>query len=252
MDSVSKSNNEVKQLGLFSIILLHLVPGLVAVLVFIFSAPYMIQSGLPAVFALFLGLLVSFILIFVFLLYQGYQKSGKISLSGIILNREKVKTTQFFLFIPILIVSSLIIGGILAPLNDMIMNKFFSWLPEWFWWTKQFLDLESLSTPVLIALFIIVFIGNAIIGPVVEEVYFRGYLLPRMKRYGRWAPLLNVFLFSIYHFFSPEQNITRVFILTPVIYTVWWKKNIYFSILTHCTINVVPSILVLSVLLGRI
>lgn len=252
MDLALRSKNEVKQLSLLAIILLHLLPGLVALLVFILTAPYMIQSGLPAVFALFLGLLVSFILMIGFLLYQGKKETGKLSLSGIILNREKVKKRQYFIYIPILIFWTLIIGGIFTPLNNAIIEKFFSWLPEWFWWTKQFLDLESLSTSILIALFFIVFIGNAIMGPVVEEVYFRGYLLPRMERYGRWAPLLNTFLFSIYHFFSPEQIITRIFVLTPVIYTVWWKKNIYFSIFTHCIMNVVPSILVLSLLLSRI
>ena len=49
------------------------------------------------------------------------------------------------------------------------------------------------------------FVLNGVIGPVVEELYFRGFLLPRMERLGRWAPLVNATLFSIYHFWSPWQ-----------------------------------------------
>ena len=35
--------------------------------------------------------------------------------------------------------------------------------------------------------------------PWVEELYFRGYLLPRISRYGAWAPLLGGLFFALYH-----------------------------------------------------
>jgi membrane protease YdiL (CAAX protease family) len=56
---------------------------------------------------------------------------------------------------------------------------------------------------------------NAVAGPVVEEVYFRGYLLPRISRFGAWAPLINTVLFSVYHFFTPWQNVGRILGLLP-------------------------------------
>jgi membrane protease YdiL (CAAX protease family) len=40
---------------------------------------------------------------------------------------------------------------------------------------------------------------SGVVAPVVEEMYFRGYLLPRLSRLGRWAPVLNVTLFALYH-----------------------------------------------------
>ncbi|MFD1537220.1 CPBP family glutamic-type intramembrane protease [Nonomuraea guangzhouensis] len=27
--------------------------------------------------------------------------------------------------------------------------------------------------------------------PIIEELYFRGFLLPRLSRLGRWAPVVN-------------------------------------------------------------
>jgi uncharacterized protein len=39
---------------------------------------------------------------------------------------------------------------------------------------------------------------NVFVGPITEELCFRGHLLPRMGQLGRWAPLVNVFLFSLY------------------------------------------------------
>jgi uncharacterized protein len=175
-----------------------------------------------------------------------------VSLKGLILFQEKMKLKQYLIIIPSLILWQLVIGGLFTQINSTIISRFFSYLPDWFWWIKQFEHLQSLSLPVLIVLFLILLLGNAFMGPIIEEIYFRGYLLPRMSRHGKLAPLLNVLLFSIYHFFSPEQNLARLFILTPVVYAVWLKKNIRISIITHCIINIMPSALVVSAILNKI
>ena len=64
------------------------------------------------------------------------------------------------------------------------------------------------------------FILNGFVGPIVEELYFRGYLLPRMEWMGRWAPLVNVSLFSLYHFWSPWQIVGRILGFGPTVYAV--------------------------------
>jgi membrane protease YdiL (CAAX protease family) len=83
---------------------------------------------------------------------------------------------------------------------------------------------------------------------VVEELYFRGYLLPRISRFGAWAPLINMVLFSLYHFFTPWQNLGRIVGLLPMVYTVWWKRSIYVSIAVHVLGNVSVMVLLLPVL----
>ena len=90
---------------------------------------------------------------------------------------------------------------------------------------------------------------NGILGPAVEEFYFRGYLLPRIPASAGWAPLINAVLFSLYHFFSPWQNITRIVGLIPLVYTVSWKRNLYLSMFTHVLGNLVGMIGFLAVVL---
>ena len=96
------------------------------------------------------------------------------------------------------------------------------------------------------------FLLNGFVGPIVEELYFRGYLLPRMAWMGRWAPLVNVSLFSLYHFWSPWQLPARILALAPTVYAVRWKENIYLGMVVHCTGNVLGILLVGSLILGRI
>jgi len=92
------------------------------------------------------------------------------------------------------------------------------------------------------------FIFPATTLTVVEELYFRGYLLPRMEEHVKgYAPLLNTILFSVYHFFSPWENPIRILATLPIIYLVWYKRDIRFLMITHLLVNAVGGVYVLLV-----
>ena len=61
-------------------------------------------------------------------------------------------------------------------------------------------------------------------------------MLPRIDRLGRAAPVLNIVLFSLYHFWSPWQNLARIVGLLPWIYVVWRKRSVQ---LVHVTANTI-------------
>ena len=65
------------------------------------------------------------------------------------------------------------------------------------------------------------------LGPIVEELYFRGWLLPRLERFGRCAPVLNAALFSLYHVWAPWQVVSRFVAVLPFIGAVWLQRNVY-------------------------
>ena len=116
------------------------------------------------------------------------------------------------------------------------MQAWFSWLPEWF----AIFDIEQLqryARPTLLITFWVGLIVNGFALPIVEELYFRGYLLSRLERFGKWAPLINVSLFSLYHFWTPWQAVSRILWLLPWVYTTWRKQNIYLMMIAHCTAN---------------
>ena len=69
---------------------------------------------------------------------------------------------------------------------------------------------------------------------------------------GRSASLVNVSLFSIYHFWSPWQILGRILGLAPMIYAMSWKENIYLGMVVHCSLNTLGIILVGSLVLSRL
>ena len=107
---------------------------------------------------------------------------------------------------------------------------------------------STVWTVTLVAFFVI----NGFVGPIVEELYFRGYLLPRMEYLGRWAPLVNVTLFSLYHFWSPWQIVARILGFGPTVYAVRWKRNVYLGMVVHCSLNSIAVLLVATMVAGRL
>ena len=98
-------------------------------------------------------------------------------------------------------------------------------------------DVASFTRTAWIVTLVLYVALNVFAGPMTEELYFRGYLLPRMTRFGRAAPLLNAALFSLYHFWSPWQFLSRVAGVTPFAYGVWWKHNVYLGMAVHVLLN---------------
>ncbi len=98
------------------------------------------------------------------------------------------------------------------PLDAFFIENVFFWLPEELFLAEDF---ARYTAAALVITWVLGFVVNGIAGPMVEEAYFRGYLLPRISRFGVWAPLLNTVLFSIYHFFTPWQIVGRILALLP-------------------------------------
>ena len=110
---------------------------------------------------------------------------------------------------------------------------------------------KGFDQPVLRLTFLVYLVVNGLALPIIEELYFRGYLLPKLERYGKWAPLINLSLFSLYHFWAPWGTISRILWLLPWVYVVWRKRNIYLIMITHITINVIGSLLTWGLILSQ-
>jgi hypothetical protein len=135
-----------------------------------------------------------------------------------------------------------------SQLAELLRTHLFSWIPDWFYLNTGSAEQNGPFIETTIMILGLVFAG--FIGPLTEELYFRGYLLPRLSRYGKWAPLLNVVLFIAYHFWQPHYLLTGIIATLPLVYFVWWKKNIYLGIGVHCFLNTFGWVVALVQKLG--
>jgi len=229
-------DTQVKQHTILQTVLLHLLPGVLITIVFVCLGPWLSQNHLPPL----LTLLIPILLILIpfelgWITFQGWRRNKKLSLDGIVINREPLPKKDYLFLIPLLLFWSIMSFMLLKNFDLAILSNFFAWLPDWF--QISMITPNNYSQSILATTFILFLLLNGFAGPIIEELYFRGYLLPRMEYLKGWAPVVNILLFSLYHFFSPWQFFTRILAFYPWAFVVRWKNNIYLSMLTHCLLN---------------
>ena len=243
-----------KQLSITKSVILHLLPGLLVFIFFILLTPVLREEGFPSVFTLLIAaifILIPFELGYLF--YLGKKKNGELSLKGIVLFREKIPIWQYLVLAPLLVIWGFLIAAFVSShLDEFLLTHIFFGLPDWFYVDEISRNLTNYSKAIIYITLILGLIINGFLGPIVEELYFRGYLLSRISRYKGWAPIINTVLFSLYHFFTPWQNPTRILGVLPMVYAVMWKKNIFLGIFTHCLMNTVATISMVSYVIGKI
>lgn len=239
-----ESKTNIEQHSLLKSIILHLLPGALLTTFYLIIAPFFTSMGLPSLSAFIVSVVcTSMPFELVYLLLQGKKKNGVISLKGLFPYQESVSKKQYLIFVPILVIWGAIWLGFIPMFFDkQIIKNLFQWLPEWFNITGFIDNINHYSRNVLVVTLILGAILTGILAPYVEELYFRGYLLPRISRFNGWSVLINSILFSLYHFHQPWGFFSRVFFLLPMVFIVWRKKNIKIAILVHCILGALSMI----------
>jgi uncharacterized protein len=223
-------------------ILLHLLPGAALTVFIVLAAPAAQAIGLPSVFALFAGIPLVIVPIELgILLAHAKRTTGTFSLRSTVVYRERVPIRRLIpTVIGLVIWFSAFLVLATAVLDEWIATRFFAWIPDAILQFSMAGEAgESAPIAALLVLVVVAFVFNGVVGPVTEELYFRGFLLPRIDRLGRWAPVLNTVLFSLYHFWTPWQNLTRIIGLLPMTWLAWRKRSTQLAIATHVTVNLV-------------
>jgi membrane protease YdiL (CAAX protease family) len=224
---------------------LHLFPGLLTGICYYALLNPVHRWGYPSMMALLMSIVVVLVPVELgYLLYLGKKENGKLSLQNIVHYRNSIPVKQYFIWVPIIIIMMGIIFTLLKPVDIVIQNYIFNWLPPF----ESGLQGGFSKSALVLTYAILAFFG-AVVAPIVEELYFRGYLLPRMGFAGKWAPILHSLFFGLYHMWTPWMFVTRTFGMLPLIYAVK-KKNLYVGIIAHCLINLVDVISGVVFILG--
>lgn len=240
-----KNESEYPQHSLVKSTLLHILPGVLATITFLVLKPLLDSSGYPPLAAFLLAVLLVDLPVMVgILLHEGKKHNGRLSLDGVILYREKVSWKVFAL---VFIVAFIVLFGLITlvtPITSLLTDTVFSGLPDWLFLDEQ-TQYESFGKRELIIVFVFQLVLTGIILPWVEELYFRGYLMPRISRYGRWAPLISGLLFGLYHSWQLFGFATVFLLGTALGYIVWWKRDIRLSISLHVFANTLARLVFL-------
>ena len=244
------SKPQYPQHALGTSFLLHVLPGLLTAMVFVLLKPLIDATGYPPLLAFLLAVLlidIPFMLGVIF--SEGKKTNGKFSLKGIILYREHVSWKTFLGVFVIAFVVLYLLIVLSTPVNTLIAEKLFSWAPHWL-----FLDDAALyagyEKRALVLVFTLHLLITGILLPWIEELYFRGYLMPRISRYAQWTPLMGGVFFGLYHVWQLFSFVGVFLLGTGLGYIVWWKKDIRVSISLHVFANALVRVVLLMGILA--
>lgn len=242
---MSTTNSEQHPLSLS--IVLHLLPGILTGAALFLLAPITQRNGLPSLWAHGIADLV-IILPFIFglLFYIGYKRNGSLSLDGVVLYRERIPWWQYLIFVPVVFFSTAIVP-LLEPVSNFIFDSLFSWWPAMY---DLSFDLRGYSPSIITATFIFNFLIIGLLVPIAEEIYFRGYLLPRLSRFGFWAVPIHTILFGLFHVWTPWMAVARAIGVIPLAYITQRKQNIYIGIIVHILINTLDVVMGIMLVLS--
>ena len=233
------------QYSLAKSFLLHIAPGGLVTVVFLLLKPLLDASGYPPLLAFLMTiLLIDIPFMLGVMLKEGKKLNGRYSLEGVVLYRRKISWKKFAVVFIAAFVGVYILMMLLTPLSNFLTENIFSGLPAWIFLEEQ-TQYETYSKNILVLIFTLQLVLTGIILPWVEELYFRGYLMPRISRYETWTPLLGGLFFGLYHIWQ-LYSFPTVFLLGAALgYIVWWNKDIRLSIGLHVFANALGRVMFL-------
>ncbi len=215
----------------------HFYPGVIVLVAYVLLSNWLLDLKWPS----FLGLFIVEVLILapITLTHLSWKAGGFFRISQVIPYWQKLSPGKFILWVIGGFVACLIIYVPMYPLGLMLRESVFAWLPPWFF-DPMFgtNDMEAIGR-----IFLLGIITDGIIAPMAEELYFRGYLLPRMTFLKRWAPWVNGALFGLYHFWQPHNYLAIIGVGIVLSYVVWKTRNVWIGIFVHCLLNTIGAIM---------
>lgn len=233
MNKNIEESRQIRSIG--KIVILHLLPGLILTLVYVLLLKSGVLEGYPKSIAL--GLAGGFGVVFGelgYLFYVAKNEEGSFNIFNILGLKSKLKGKDFFIYSIILFVAAGILMSVSKPFTNFLLNNVFSFIPSWY---NLMEDISLFSRNIIIITILVNFFIITIILPIIEELYFRGFLLTRMKWMGKYSVLVNTVLFAVYHLWSPWMIVARVVAFLPLFYWVYKKDSLKLSITVHCLAN---------------
>lgn len=232
-------------------IIMHLFPAALTFAVACALAPLLLARHIPPTF----GLTIAFACILTplelgLVLYAAHKATGRWSLKAlpsVIAYRQPLR--RWWFLIPALFVVALALAILWTPAGNAIGSWFTSHLP--YWCLPSYDNTVGFSKMAVVVTMLITLLIDGIINPTVEEIYFRGYLLPRLPVAGWRVVPVGALLFAVQHYWQPF-NWVLIFTLELILIALVRKsRSIRLGIVMHVLANSFGALIALVGVLAK-
>jgi membrane protease YdiL (CAAX protease family) len=228
--------------------MLHLAPGALALGAYIVAIPIAHKLGMPTIAALALSGLLGVVPVQLCVLSRHRRRHSE---EAVIQLKTRLPLPQLLGWVLLEVVLGALAFLVSGPLTRWLRMAAFGWWPAS--WVIDSGTQPNYSTGALAATVLLMLLGTVLAAPVVEECYFRGYLLPRMPaQLGHWRPAAHAALFAGYHLWTPWLTPTRLLAILPLSIIALRTGDLRIGIATtHVLLNSVDLVILATYLLRR-
>lgn len=232
--------NRTKQLSVSKLLLAVFIPSTIAFIGFHFVLPQVVNSGTPVLIAYGYTASTMLFTVFVVGILLSIKEAKELNIT--ILTRLCFKNLDWkqTLIATLIAVIAILLSLLAGPLNKIVVNLFNINIPSYLpFFLNPTIDpltadpmvissgISLLGRWDILSLFFITIFLNIL----TEEIYFRGWLLPKLSKYGQWSWVINGTLFALYHTFQLW--------LLPVILI----ASLCFAFLTYKSRSILPALI---------
>jgi membrane protease YdiL (CAAX protease family) len=216
----------------------HLVPGTVFSGLLMLLSRVFIQHGLTAYLAELLLIPTCLMPMLVGTMLLSAKRLGpRLSLRRVIAYNAPGTISDYVTWPILLFLCWALASLAVVPLGARLEAWYLTWFPRQLGTQALVTGVTATSPGQRHMTLVLAILLSGLMAPVVEEAYFRGFLLPRMRHLGWLAPILSAFLFGLYHFFSPWSLPAILVAFLPIALVVQAKGNFRIGVVVHAMFN---------------
>lgn len=222
-------------------ILLHIVPGIL-IAAFGGGISYLLRNrGIPAYFFLEISILVIMVPVMTGLMVRARRLEAVPKLRDVPQKPQRtIKIWEYIVYPAVIVGFSGAIFMLLGePVNGFFRELLVPNLPAWADVGHAFTEPDSYGRAWRIITWALGIPLVVVVGPTMEEFYFRGYLLPRIPGSPVAVISAGIVLFACYHVFTIWMVPLRLIALIPLVAIVWRTRSVAIGIIGHCALNLI-------------
>jgi membrane protease YdiL (CAAX protease family) len=229
---------EPRMLSFWQLLALHLAPGVLFSSVLIAVSDVFVRHGLTAYLAELVLIPACLAPTLLGILWWWTRRCDEGSRLSRVLPYSAPGTIGDYVGWPLLLYAAWgLLSLALVPFATWWEGHFVGWFPSDLG-TQALIDGVAHATPEARQVtLVLAILFSGVLAPLVEEAYFRGFLLPRMANRGWMAPVASAFLFGLYHFFTPWSLPVIFVAFLPVAFVVRARRNFRISMVLHMLFN---------------
>jgi membrane protease YdiL (CAAX protease family) len=216
-------------------VVLHLAPGAAALLVFAATAPWLAGAGLPAVWGMFAAVLLAVVPVELAVMRQwAVAHTGRATIRSIV-DLGWPRGRRLAVMLPATLAAAALAPGLVQWSEPFLHRWMAPVLPDWWQLSPGPAGgRPAWEVSVTLTGWLLCFV---VLGPAVEELYFRGFLLPRLPTRPAFAVATNASLFALYHLWQPSAWPTVAVFALPLAVVALRSRGVVVAAAVHGLVN---------------